>query len=117
MSFYPNLQKTASRLLKQYGKSVTIQVFSGGTYDPVTKSLAKGYTPTTGNGVFLNVDKSDVDGSQILTTDTKLIIENIDTLPTIDSTVENGGETLKVVSVSPLKPADTNLIYTLILRK
>lgn len=116
-AFYDKMQDTARKLLARFGASVTINVLTGNNYDGVTFQDDKTYSDTSGNGVFLNINKTDMQNTLVLTTDTKLIIENLSIEPTIDSTVTRNGELLKVIAIEPLNPAETNLIYTIMLRK
>ena len=114
MSFdYAKMKSTASRLLKKFGKPITIQVLTGEADDPVTMSKVSTYTNSTGYGVTMPIKSNEVDGSLILASDVRLIIENIDLEPVVGSLYDG----YRVVSVMPLKPANTNLIYTCILRK
>ena len=111
------MQETASKLLARFGAPVTVQVMSNGAYDPATKEKSKTYSPTIGNGVFLNTTKNDTENGLVLTTDTKLLIENLSIAPTVDSTVTRNGEVLRVIHFMPLNPTDTVLVYNLFLRK
>lgn len=116
-AFYDDMQAVASELLAEVGAPVTVQVMTNGAYDPVLKTKVKAYAPTTGNGVFLNIKNNDTENSLVLTTDTKLLIENLSIVPTVDSTVVRNGETLTVIHFEPLSPTDTVLIYNIYLRK
>ena len=117
MTFYSGLQDTARRLLKKFGKNVTVQVLTNQVADPITMSNNLTFTDSTGFGVTIPIKNGEADGSLILESDLKLIIENIDLEPVVGSKVTNNGITYRVMSFSPLNPADTNLIYTCILRK
>jgi len=116
-AFYDGLQSTASRLLKKFGKSITVQVLTGSTYDPATLGNISTFSDSTGFGVTVPIKSSEVDGSLILTGDVKLIIENISLAPVVGSMVVNNSITYRVEMSEPLNPADTNLIYTCMLRK
>ncbi len=117
MSLYGGLQNTASRLLKKFGKSITVQVPTGKVSNPATMSNDVTYTESTGYGVTLGFKNSEVDGTLILKSDIKLIIENIDLEPIRGSLVSVKGNEYRVQSVMPLNPADINLIYTCVLRR
>ena len=117
MSFYIGLQLASSRLLKKFGKSITVQVLTGQSYDPATKADTPTYTDSIGFGVTVPVRNSEVDDNLILKSDIKLIIENISLEPVVGSIVVNNGITYRVTMFEPLSPADTNLIYKVMLRK
>lgn len=118
MSFdYVKMQETASRLLEKFGYSITVQVLTGQSYDPVLMSKTLDFTDSIGFGVTVPIKNSEADGSLILMSDIKLIIENISLSPTVGSFVTTKGTKYRVESVMPLNPAETNLIYTCILRK
>ena len=114
---YVKMQATASRLLKKFGQSITIRVLTGETLDLSTQSKVSTYTDTTGNGVTLNFNNNEIDGSLILTTDIKLVIENLDIEPIINSITTIDSVTYRVSSVNPVNPEGTNIVYKIGLRK
>lgn len=115
--FYSGLQSTAKRLLQKFGKPVTVQVLTGQVDNPITMGKDLTFTDSIGDGVTVPIKNSEIDGSLILSGDVKLIIENIDLAPVVGSKVINNGITYRVQMFEPLNPADTNLIYTCMLRK
>ena len=118
MSFdYAKMQATAKRLLKRFGKSITVIVLTGKPYDAATRTNTPVYTDSIGYGVKTNFNNSEIDGSLILSSDIKLIIENLDLRPVIDSLVTLSGVEYRVSSVGVVEPADINLVYVLGLRK
>ena len=117
MSFYSGLQETASRLLAKYGKPVTVSVLTGNGYDPVLLTNTETFEDVTGNGVTVPVSAKEMQNSLVLMGDLKLIIENITPAPTVGSTIVNNGIKYRVEMADPLTPANTNLIYTCMLRK
>lgn len=114
---YTRMQATASRLLKKFGKEITVQVLTGETLDIPTQSKVNIYTDVTGNGVTGKFNNNEIDGSLILTTDLKLTIENLSIPPVINSKVSIDGVDYRVASVSKSKPAGINLLYKIGLRK
>lgn len=118
MSFnYGPLKNTASRLLKKFGKPITINVLTGQNNDPVTGGKNPTYTDTTGNGVTLAYQGKEIDQSLIRTGDIKLIIEDLDIEPVVGSTTTVSSDLYRVDAVEKVSPGPVNLIYIIRLRK
>ena len=114
---YPKMQATASRLLKRFGKSITVNVLTGKTFDASTRTNTPTYSDVIGYGVKATFNNREIDGSLILSSDIKLIIENLSLRPVIDSLVTLSGVEYRVSSVGVVEPADLNIVYILGLRK
>jgi len=116
MSFYSNLALTAKKLLIKFGQTVTVTRYIEGSVDPVTGLGTAGTSVTfTGSGAVLNIDKSLVNGSSILSTDNKLLFESTTEIMTNDKVTANGVD-YKALSVKPLNPAGIVVIYDVQIR-
>jgi len=114
---YEGSKDRASKLLKRFGRSITIRVLTGKTFDIPTQTNTPTYSDVTGNGVTLDFKNSEIDGSLILSSDIKLIIENLTVEPVIDSTTTIDGVAYRVSSVMLTEPAGVNIVYKIGLRK
>lgn len=117
MSFYSDMQATASSLLTTYGQNLTFTRETPGVFDPETGTVG---TPTetsyTGYGVVLNIKNMEIDGERILQGDRMITLQNVSTVPKINDTVPIGSDTYTVLEVKPMNPAGTNLVYKLQIR-
>lgn len=109
---YANLRTTASNLLTKKGKAVALQRETQGDYDPLTGGYAVILSNITGVGVFARYRKDEVDGSNILRSDRKLIYSG--TEPQVND--RYGDE--RVVDSMPIDPDESGaIIYLCQLRK
>jgi hypothetical protein len=122
VSFYSNLQATASRLLASKGQAVTLQSMQAGTYDPDT-SLNTQAAPTafTLRGVLLDfaAGKEREGGELVQAGDKELYLEaKAGQAPKIDDKVVMAdGTVYTVLSVGEVNPAGTPVVYDLHLRR
>ncbi len=117
--FYPGLQATASRLLTQFGKPMTLRIQSGATYDPVTQTNVPAYTDYPVNGLVLNYSgRTNESGTYVQTDDKKLLVSVSDAPePTTGAQVIDGASVYTVQAVKALSPAGVNLLFELQGRK
>jgi len=123
MSFYTRLQKTADKLFKSKGQTVTITRQSAGSYNPATGAATVTTTTQTGVGVIFDYGLKQIDGTLIKAGDKLLYLSPYNsagaalTAPVLNDTVTIGGATYTVVM--PLKtvnPGGTVIMYELNLR-
>ena len=117
MSFYTGLQAVAANLLASKGQLLT---FSRDTETAFSPGEGEGqYNPSTytGNGVALNYNKGEVDGTIVLKSDIKLILEATTTAPVNGDKVTIDNIVYRVMSVKPTSPAGIVVIYEIQLRK
>ena len=116
-SFYDNLALTASRLLNKYGQQVTFTRSVNGSYSPTTGTYSTSSSTTfKAYGAVFNYRESEVDGSSILSTDLKLLLEKPKKLPEVNDVVLVNGSSYFVFTTSPLAPAGTNVVVECQLR-
>lgn len=122
-AFYSGLQGTATRLLTQFGKPLTLRIQAGSTYDPATQTNAPSYTDYQVKGLVLNyklltsgaVSEA---GTLIQTSDRKLLLSVSNApIPTIGAQVVDGFDVYTVENVKALAPAGINLLFELQGRK
>lgn len=115
---YTKSAATAQRLLTKFGKSLTLTLPDtvedgppgvGGTTVP-GRSIA-------GQGVKLNYQNSEIDGTLIQAGDAKIILEATSEPPENGMLITIDGSEWRVMDWSPLAPADTVVIYTIQARR
>ena len=112
MSIYDNFAVTAKKLLAKYGAAAVVTNTTGGVSNPATGAI-EGATTTVlnGNGFATSYKNTDVDGSSILKSDVKVIIEKTASAPVKGSTCAINGKVYRVMEVMPISPAGTDVIY------
>lgn len=112
---------SVKRLLDNFGQNVTVSVWSEGTYNASTGVATPGSSDKTVRGVVLDFKRQEIDGTEVQLGDKKLIAHTKDTsgvsyTPDAHAKVTVSGAVHEVVSVMPLTPAGTDVLYTLQLR-
>lgn len=117
--FYNGLQSTATRLLTQFGKPMTLRIQSGSTYDPVTQTNVPAYTEYPVTGLVLNYKgRMNESGTYVQTDDKKLLLSVSDAPePTTGAQVVDGVDVYTVQMVKSLSPAGINMLFELQGRK
>lgn len=113
--FYDGLQSTATRLLTQFGKPMTLRIQTGSTYDPATQTNAPAYTDYSVNGLVLDYKGRTNEAGTYVQTDDKKLLLSVSTapVPTTGAQVVDGSTVYVVQSVKALSPAGTNLLFEL----
>lgn len=110
-------QATADELIAEFGAPCTLSTQAQTGYDGLGNPISIPAASITGTGVKLNYSKSEIDGSVIQMGDAKFLLSTR-AVPLIDMRVTLAGEVWRVISVSPLAPDSTDVVfYTLQLRK
>jgi hypothetical protein len=117
MTFYPGLAATASRLLKDKGQTATWLHSNGdATFNPVTGFDSGGTTKSyEADGVLLDFQSNRIDGSSILTTDKRFLM-NTANKPEVNDTFTINKTVYQVISIKETNPAGTPVIYEVQLR-
>lgn len=116
MSYLPQ-QATADRLVAKSGAPCTLSTQAQTGYDGLGQPISIPAVSIPGYGVKLNYKKAEIDGSVIQMGDAKFLLSTR-AVPLIDMRVTLAGEAWRVVSVAPLAPDSTDVVfYTLQLRK
>ena len=112
--FYEGLQKTADKLLGKYGRAVKIIRENEGAYNPATGAVASSTKVFSGFAAVLQYKSRDVDGTNILSSDVKIIVQNLsDEIQAGDIVEVAQGEQYTVVSPAKTSPAGINIMTTI----
>ena len=117
--FYSGLQSTATRLLAQFGKPLTLRIQTGATYDPVTQTNAPAYADYAVFGVLLNYSAQDGGkineaGTLVQTTDKKILVSVSNAPePTMGALIVDSSTTYTIENVKALSPAGVSVIFEL----
>lgn len=113
--FYAGLQQTASRLLAQFGKSMTLRIQTGAAYDHATQTNVPVYADYPVSGLVLNYSgRTNESGTYVQTDDKKLLLSVSNAPePTTGAQVIDGADTYTVQAVKALSPAGINLLFEL----
>lgn len=117
--FYLGLQQTATSLLAQFGKPLTLRIQTGAAYDPLTQTNVPAYTNHTVSGLVLNYKGRTNEAGTFVQTDDKKILVSVANAsePTTGALIVDGVVTYVVQSVKALSPAGVNLLFELQGRK
>lgn len=117
--FYNGLQSTATRLLAQFGKPLTLRVQTGAVYDPATQTNVPTYADHAVSGVIGNYQGRVTESGTLVQTDDKKILVSVGTAPepTAGAQIIDGVTVYVVQTVKALNPAGTPLLYELQGRK
>ena len=118
MPDYANLAKTSSRLVKNFGRAVTIRKYTQGSYDPNTGTASNTYADTVFNALTLNFGNGQTlhNGNQIQANDARLLLEPSAVFSITDK-VFIGGIEWGIVSIGSLHPDGTELLHDLHIRR
>ena len=117
---YSKLQRTADKLLKKFGKRITISSGSASYYDVDTsENITAPVSIDNGTGVVLDYGSDEIDGTIIIKGHKKLLLSaaNGTNKPKVGDTVNNGEEWTVVNPIKEIKPADTVVMYICGLKK
>ena len=117
--FYSGLQSTATRLLAQFGKPLTLRIQTGAAYDPDTQTNVPTYADHSVSGVIGNYKGRVTESGTLVQTDDKKILVSVGTAPepTAGAQIIDGATVYVVQTVKGLNPAGTPLLYELQGRK
>lgn len=117
MSFYQNLQDTASRLIESKGKACTLRKQTSGTYNPATGASTITATDYSTYGVLLNYTQSQINAvdSMVEVTDRKAIIKG-DVTPDVSDLFIFDNVTYRIISIKTINPTGLVLIHEMQVR-
>lgn len=110
---YAGLAGDAAALIAEFGTTAVLRRSVAGDYDPNFGEVDDNGTQTfTTVGVRTSFRKSDVDGTQILATDVRLLLSpSLAVTPQSGDVIVFAGETYTVVASTPLNPAGIVLLH------
>ena len=117
MSFYSDIQATATRLITDKGQNLTFGRETSSGFDPILGVNTTTSSTYTGYGVSTQYNKKEIDGTIIQIGDIKLILQKTTTDPLRGDTVTVDSIVYRVMDIEPVSPAGTVVIRKLQLRK
>ncbi len=119
MTFYTDMRATAERLIREKGQAVTYRHVVNGEYDPATGAAGTTVTNHPARAAVFGFKNSDIDGTLILKTDKRVLLacDSLAVEPSKDGRLQIGGVDHEIVSVEPIAPAGTAVVYIVQARK
>ena len=117
MGLYSGLQTVAANLIASKGQLLTFNRDTETAFNPGPGEVTSTPSTYTGNGVALNYNKSEIDGTVVIKGDIKLILEATTTAPIIGDRVTIDSIIYRVMNIKPTSPAGIVVIYEIQLRK
>jgi hypothetical protein len=117
---YTTTASNALRMINEKGRSITVSVPSGQSYDPATDTFTAGTPSTTVvKGVFTEFALHDVDGEKVLRTDKRILIaaSALGSAPDTGASITDGSTVYKVVHTEVIQPGDTAILYMVQVRR
>ena len=118
-AFYTEMADVAVELIEEFGAPVTLNRVTGESYDPVTGNLTDPGAEDSKNtmGLLVSFPTDLIDGTRILATDKRLIVDG-SVEPRMSDVPEMFGEKLgTIVHIDKKSPAGVPLVYFLQVRK
>ena len=123
-TFYEEMAAMADELLREFGKTLTLQQIAPGQYDPAAGAAVDTVTdfPAAVGALFdyelLTSGQTFMDASLLAVGDKQCYLSPIGVPePRVGFQVVDGAETWRVMSVKKVDPAGTPVLYELQLRK
>jgi hypothetical protein len=113
---YSRLNATATRLLRENGKNIILRHSEIGVYDVNTGTASDVVTEQTAKAVQVMWGDNEIDGTNVLSTDIKLMVEPNITEPKINDICVLDGNSYTVKNYKQEKPALIVMYYYLQLR-
>jgi hypothetical protein len=121
---YADTRSSADRLIASKGQAITLTRQASQTYDPATGSATITTSTQSGRGVILpfsafrKAQGNVVEGDQQLLLSALTSSGTVLTAPHVDDTATDANSNVwSIVSVDPLSPGGTDLIYDCVIRR
>lgn len=117
--YYENLQGSASRLLGDKGQAMTLRRRVSGAYDPAVGAATVTPSESPCIGAVFPYAAILIDGTRIQAGDQKVLlaVKGLTLDPAIGDQLLIGSTTTNVVSVQPIGPDGTVVVYRLQVRR
>ena len=117
--FYLQLQGTAGRLLGGRGRSMTLRKRTPAAYDPTTGAAGVAQFDTECVGAQFPFPALLIDGTRVQTGDQKVLLSaaGLTVEPDTGDQMLIGGSVFSIVSVQPIGPDGTVVVYKLQVRR
>lgn len=117
-AFSDGLTTTATNLLTKFGTDATFRREVEGDYNPITGEVGNPTITTFSAKVQTDsFNNNEVDGTVVKRSDTKLIVNNVGSVPMVGDTVTFSSNTYRVFMVNPVQAQGADVIYILGVRK
>jgi len=117
MTFYAKMAATALKLLKKFGKPVTLKRVTGSSVDPITGVVTAGTDASViTTGLIKPYPDNMVDGTRILASDRELVLSAEHVPLPSDKPLVNG-ENWAVVNITTISPTGTPVCYMIQVRR
>ena len=112
------MSSAASRILSASGERVTVTFEIGQDYDPVTGDIVAGGSEqsVSSYGYPANYNSQEIDGKDILSTDTKLLLPPTSRAPIVGCFVQVSGSRMRVMRVQSVRKSGKVELYICQLR-
>lgn len=118
---YVSLRDTAQSLLRDAGRSLKLQRAGTTPTDPSKPWRGSNAPPTSLDiiGVFDQFSLREIDGDQVKRGDKKVYVSHNSSLEGYTQLIDTkrGGKTWNIVSIEPVEPGDTTVLYILQVRQ
>lgn len=111
MALSNTLKKVASQMIKAQGQSCTYTHEEDNAFDPETGKTQSGTTTFSLNTFVDKFSRDEIDGTNVLKSDLKLIVEAKTDTPEVGDIVYVNGITYRIISVMTVSQAGTAIIY------
>ena len=96
----------------KYGGQFSIQRNTGSVSNP-DGTVTPNFTTLTGVAVNYPYQSREIDGTNILATDTRFYVETLELAPLVGDRFTFGGITYRIKNVESIQPSGVNIIYIL----
>lgn len=112
---YSRQVQSALRMIYKYGRNVEIiSQGTGGEYDPSTGQFTPAEPKKTNiKAVFVDYETKEIDGTNVLRTDKKVLIAaaSLEEKPSTTTKIKDGSEEYSVIDVNIIQPGNTKILY------
>jgi len=119
---YAKTAATALKLLTRFGQDVTLVMATDGAYDPDLGTSTRTEATETRKAALLDFDRINFgmtldDGSRVMASDRRCIMDANGTAPTTLDFIEVAGERYPIKALKTLSPAGVPILYDMLIRK
>lgn len=111
---YNNLQKTATKLIANFGAPLTVSRATGQTFNPNTGAYSTGSTATFAlKGVRAQFNVMEAASNNVQDSDVRILAQSGVTVPLINDSVTFNSIVYRVMDVKTESPSGTDIFYDL----
>lgn len=118
MSLFDTFDNLAVNMLTKYGSTLVLKRIESTAYNPATSSVTESIEITSsGYGYLANYNFNEIDGTMIMSTDSKLIMHRLDFEPEVDDLVDIDNDIYRIMMVKKLRAEGKTPAYICQVRK